>query len=480
MKLVATFNEFLTDTVDLNETRISQLEQSIEALKNVLTASAWRDRFLSFAAQGSWAHKTIIKPLSGDSFDADLLVFVDPVDDWNAGDYIDDLYSIFHSLASYKDKVHRSSHCVTIDYAGDRKIDVAPCVFERRHRDTYEVCNRDTDEFETSRPLEYTQWLIDKNTAVGGNGLRKVTRLVKYLRDVKANFTCPSFLLTTMLGSRVLDGEGPSAAFADVPTALKTLIGRLDDWLKGNPRLPVIRNPVLYEEIQSDVWDETKYANFREKINLYRGWIDDAYGEADRSESIGKWQRVFGEQFAAGEVTQKAGSVSEAALAALRGNPLFTGVRDLVDLVKRIGGTGLPEGFDNLPHMRRPRWRAASGATLRVIVIAQLYTARDGQWLSTIADLSAVPAGRWLRFEARTHLGLPFPDGYATWWRVTNTDQVAERANALRGDFYRSDRDQERWEKLEYRGVHLVEAFVVRKADQQLLGKSAPFHVVIE
>ena len=34
-------------------------------------------------------------------------------------------------------------------------------------------------------------------------------------------------------------------------------------------------------------------------------------------------------------------------------------------------------------------------------------------------------------------------------------------------------------EQLAYRGVHLVEAFVIRKRDDLLIGQSAPFHVVI-
>jgi hypothetical protein len=37
-----------------------------------------------------------------------------------------------------------------------------------------------------------------------------------------------------------------------------------------------------------------------------------------------------------------------------------------------------------------------------------------------------------------------------------------------------------RWEALEYRGVHIAEAFVVRKAGGVLVGQSDPFFVVIE
>ena len=37
-----------------------------------------------------------------------------------------------------------------------------------------------------------------------------------------------------------------------------------------------------------------------------------------------------------------------------------------------------------------------------------------------------------------------------------------------------------RWERLSYRGVHMVEAFLIRKSDDTLVGRSAPFYVVIE
>lgn len=62
---------------------------------------------------------------------------------------------------------------------------------------------------------------------------------------------------------------------------------------------------------------------------------------------------------------------------------------------------------------------------------------------------------------------------------MTNTDEVARRANSLR-DYYQSDGPGVCWEQLSYRGVHMVEAFLIRKTDDALLGKSEPFYVVIE
>ena len=37
-----------------------------------------------------------------------------------------------------------------------------------------------------------------------------------------------------------------------------------------------------------------------------------------------------------------------------------------------------------------------------------------------------------------------------------------------------------RWEQLSYRGVHMVEAFLIRKRDDVQIGKSEPFYVVVK
>ena len=78
MRLIQEFNNFLVDTVNLNSTRFGQIENSIEAIKTAVRGLNWKPAIVGFAAQESWAHKTIIKPLPEDPFDADLLVYVRP------------------------------------------------------------------------------------------------------------------------------------------------------------------------------------------------------------------------------------------------------------------------------------------------------------------------------------------------------------------------------------------------------------------
>jgi len=478
MKLHDHFKTFLEAQVNLNATRIDLLESSVDAVKTAVKGSRWGAEIIDFAHQGSWAHGTIIKPLPEVEFDADLLVYVKPKDGWSAKDYVNNLVTTLNGISTYSDKVRRYSHCATIEYAGERRIDIAPCVVDRLYLGHVEVCNRGTDKFESSAPTAYTEWIFEKNSILGGNHLKKVTRLLKYLRDVKGNFTCPSFLFTTLLGKQVSASDKNTMAFADLSTSLKTLVDRLDDWLQARPNVPSVMNPVLPSENQADCWDATQYSNFRDKINLYRCWIDDAYDELDRDESIGKWQRVFGDKFAEGEA-KEAARISES-VAKSEGVLVVAGhFRDLVDRVKAIGANALPARLARLPYVERPKWRRAT-TQLTVKINANLYTGKYGNPIRQVASLEPLQHDNCIKFTAVNNVGAMFPAEYTVKWRITNTDKAAYDADQLRGDFYVANTGASRMEHLSYRGVHFVEAFIVRKSDSRLFGQSTPFYVVIE
>lgn len=65
-------------------------------------------------------------------------------------------------------------------------------------------------------------------------------------------------------------------------------------------------------------------------------------------------------------------------------------------------------------------------------------------------------------------------------WGLTNTDEVPAIHNKLRGKSEKPESDNSRSESLKYRGVHLVEAFVIRKRDDKIVGKSSAYRVMIE
>ena len=112
---------------------------------------------------------------------------------------------------------------------------------------------------------------------------------------------------------------------------------------------------------------------------------------------------------------------------------------------------------------------------------AELCQGKRGARIRSVNSLDPLPAGRWLHFKASTSTGGPFdPSIYRVEWRVTNTDEAAAREKALRGRFEKPESDNSRWEELRYRGVHLVEAFVISKRNEVQVGQSEPFRVMIE
>jgi hypothetical protein len=85
VKLVAHFTDFLKDTVNLNQDRIDTLEDRVGTIEDFLENSDYEAPIRSFSKQGSWAHKTIIRPVGDrDEFDADFLLRLEPNAAWNA------------------------------------------------------------------------------------------------------------------------------------------------------------------------------------------------------------------------------------------------------------------------------------------------------------------------------------------------------------------------------------------------------------
>ena len=194
------FKAFLTNKVNLNQTRLNLLSQRVTAIENFLTGDEVFGEYVTeLIPQGSFAHGTIIKPVGNKEFDADVLVPMDEVDGWVAKDYVQKLYEAFGRSATYRSMRSRGKRCVTIDYAGDFHVDVVP--FVTRDGSTY-VTNRITEEFELAAPDDFTEWLEGKNRITNGN-LVKVIRLLKYLRDHKTRYTIPSVTLTAALAHHV-------------------------------------------------------------------------------------------------------------------------------------------------------------------------------------------------------------------------------------------------------------------------------------
>lgn len=479
MKLVNDFKDFLSDTVNLNQNRITLLESRVDAIKSFLRASDLEPTISTFIAQGSWAHDTIIRPVDGGEFDADLLMKVRQVDGWSAAQYVKELGRVFFDSGRYADKTQIYDYCVTITYADDCKIDIAPLVMDREYQGTLEVCDKRNDKFDESQPIEYTRWMREKNGYSGNNSFRKATRLIKYIRDIKKRFSCPSVLLTTLIGHRIEWLDSDSDSFADTPSALQTIMGRLDDWLQARPDKPVVQNPSLPAENFADLWNDIQYANFRNFVNKYRTWVDDAINAETRSDSIEKWRKVFGDEFAKGENVKKAeASAMQQARALLMEGAAH--LDSLVDNVIDFGISILPAWFRTPAHLQPPRWQPADHVSRNVQVFAEYRASQDSRRGNRINSGEALPPRGGIWFDVRVHKFQAVPADCYVRWRITNTGAVAMALNKGRGSFEKPTDGDRRWEALEYRGVHMAEAFIIRRSDDRLVGFSEPFYVVIK
>ena len=313
MKHNQIFDAFLKDEVNLNQTRIDRLNGHVKAVSEYLSQNL--DSYSKVERQGSYALRTIIKPVRDkQEYDADILLFMHPQEGWAPQDYIDAVYCCLRQNGNYADKTHRETRCVMIDYAGDFHLDVVPCITGQDGKLC--ICNRKTNKFEPTDGTGFRDWFNGRNRLTHGN-LKRVTRLLKYLRDHKGNYTVLSVLLTTLIGNTVNsnhDGE----TFKSLPDALKAVSNGINDFLQANPRMPSIANPVLPSEDFTRKWDQKKYENFRKQFQASNDRINEAYDATESGESIAKWQKVFGDRFGKGR-NVKNGSSSQTAASSSTG-----------------------------------------------------------------------------------------------------------------------------------------------------------------
>jgi len=447
MKLTEYFDTFLADVVNLNQSRIDTLKTRVDAIITTLQGfEVYSDILIEACPQGSWAHRTIIKPAGNGGFDADIVVFVKPEDAWTPAEYIENLYTQFKNHGTYAGKVSRKTRCVTIQYANEFSIDIVPCIRKSGLFSSTEwILNRIENIEEQANPDGFNAWFKQQNGYIGNNYLIKVVRLLKYLRDIKMTFSAKSVLLTTLVGERINhwdEGVLLGNDFTDLPTALRIIIKRLDTYLQENPDMPEVSNPSLSVESFTRHWDQDKYSNFRSCIHRYAEWIEDAYVEEDRDESILKWRRVFGDDFAKS-----------------------------VNLEKSANALVIVETED-LSHVESPQWPILPAG--KIGVVATLHTEREGDYKGTYrSDGPALKPGTWLHFSAQHS----FNDSVSIKWQVVNTGYVARVAQALRGKFSQSGSDI--WERTQYKGSHWVECFAIDTKKGICLGRSGRFFINI-
>lgn len=297
------FKTFLTDTVNLGEVKLDLLGERVERIYQALKDDEELGPLvIAKIPQGSWAQRTIINPQNGKEFDADFMLHLKEYPDWsgNKQEYNHIIKRALDRNSTYsgQDK-ERKCRCVRLHYANSMHVDIVPYLV--LEGDRHVIVNRDLNDWEDTDPAGFTAWMKDKDGIANGN-LRKVIRLLKYLRDHKNSFTgTRSIILTTVLGQQVTQTKkfADTGYYVNVPTTLLHVVNDLDAWLQANSNKPSIADPSGSGVNFDHRWTQETYSYFRDRIHAHAAAIEDAYNETDSETSVQKWQALFGEGFKA-------------------------------------------------------------------------------------------------------------------------------------------------------------------------------------
>lgn len=426
MKLHDYFADFLTDTVNLSQKRLDTLDARVSAVQNALLGDAQLGSAMGeLIPQGSFAHRTIINPVKGHEYDADVLLPIGEQPGWEPKDYVNEVYALFNRNATYSGKVSRRSRCVVVDYADPFHVDVVPYV--ERFGSTY-ITNRNTNQWELTNPEGFNEWLDTQNRLANGH-LIPVIRLMKYLRDYKETFSAKSVILTTLLGNAVSEARmwGDSTYCCDLPTALVQIVNDLDEYLQGYSFMPTIADPSCPTENFNHRWNEAEYTNFRARINGYAKTITDAFDETDKDTSIKLWRSVFGDDF---KKTVSLTKVLEASRSAAVNDPEQDLQRDF-----------------NIPVA--PRYK--------VRLTGRVQKKPGFRHYSLPSQMNVVGKSRWIVFSVEDCTA---PAPYDVYWKVRNSGDEAIQADALRGQIFKGTMTHR--ESTLYRGSHYVDIYIVK------------------
>jgi hypothetical protein len=295
------FQGLLTSTVNLNPDRLRQLDEHVGAIDATLRDDSELSRQIQkLIPQGSLAQRTIIKPVSGVEFDADLLVRLKQQCSWedDPQQYVLAVYDALNRCPRYRERIELKTRCVRVNYANDCHVDLVSYVYRAGYFPQHRIVNRLNNQFELVNPAGFALWMQRRDRIARGN-LRKSLRLLKYLRDSTRRFDVPSAILSVVVGQRVTRlWELWDDRYQELPVAFSTLLSSTNRWLQKNPTVPHIADPSCPDARFDHRLTAQSYDTMRVAFDYYAQTAMAALKCADHDESLRLWREVFGVAFA--------------------------------------------------------------------------------------------------------------------------------------------------------------------------------------
>lgn len=461
----------LIEEIDVSDSNYEKATNRYNSIANYIKNSELDSDRPDIYLQGSFKLGTAIKPLTEDgAYDIDIVCNLTKLRRENQSQFslkydLGEVVRRYSKAQSMSNAPEESKRCWTLKYVDEYNfhIDILPSVPLNDKDDGYIAITDKTKsnyfdisyDWETSNPKGYAQWFRDiSKYSIYREKIAKrfyasiekvpeykvrtpLQRIVQILKrhaevcfEVDIEHKPTSIIITTLAAKQYQAACLLSDNFLDVITyIIEHLKDGIDNW-EGRP---CVYNPINDAEILSGKWNK-----------------DDSYFEA-----FEKWLLQLESDFN------------------IRDKELL--YADKIQYIKRSlfkdGRKALPiVNVSSISHHQNSNWEEC--LIEKVSIKAKYF--RDGFRWNEINSGTALNKNGKLRFEVQAN-GLR---DYEIWWQVTNTGKEAERANALRGDFYNSELvegKKVREETTFYTGHHYVEAYLVKNGI--CYGKSLPFEV---
>ncbi|WP_156252439.1 SMODS domain-containing nucleotidyltransferase [Pseudactinotalea terrae] len=421
------FKTFLNDHVNINQTRWDNLLSRVSTLNDFINESPTVGEHVNddVIPQGSYARRTIIRPVTGKDYDADVLVPMNEVDGWEPEDYIPSLQRAFEASARYAGKSTMKKRCLRVQYSDAFHVDLVP--FVERVGGKY-ITHRTENRWILQDPTALTEWFEGQNRAANYH-LVKAVRLVKYLRE-HSSAEIPSVVLTTLLASQVSPYGDPT--YNSVASTLNTLLSALDTYLTPLASPPFVDDRSGYGENLANRWSQTDFEAFKSRLRTWASKAQTAYA-APYAESGEKWRSLFGTDFGTAAKPAALQAADARGESGMR-TGLAPGEQTLTDL-------GIVERLEPRYHVKMIG-RFASRKMIRF------------RRLPSTGDL--VPIGRRLKFEVEDCN----VEGVTYYWKVRNFGAEAQRRHMERGAI--EQRGAQITETADFAGPHWVQVWAVK------------------
>lgn len=463
----------LIEEIDVSDSNYEKATNRYNSIAEYIMNSELNSDKPDIYLQGSFKLGTAIKPLTRNgAYDIDIVCNLTNLRRESQSQFLlkydlGEVVKKYSKVQSMSNEPEESKRCWTLKYVDEDNfhIDILPSVplndnddgyiaiTDRTKRDYFDV----SYDWETSNPKGYAQWFRDiskysvyreKIAKMFHESVEKVpeykvrTALQRIVQILKRHAeVCfeddmehkpSSIIITTLAAKQYQTACLFNNDFLDITMYI---IEHLKDGIENRNGRPCVYNPANGDEIISGKWDKD-YSY----VEAFEKWLM----QLESDFNIGNKDLIFADKI---QYIKRS---------------LFTDSKKQLPLVN----------LSDIGHHQKSKWKEY---LIENVSIKAKYF-RDGFRWKEIKSGTALGKNGLLRFEVQSN-GLK---DYEIWWQVTNTGKEAEKANALRGDFYCSELvegKRVRKESTLYTGHHYIEAYLIKNGI--CYGKSLPFEVNI-